>query len=118
MTRKVYINESSLTRMKESNGITFLSFYREIIKFVKGLLNNPIGARPSEVLLSNGLANGKLRHLLSLYGVVIKSEDIDEPINDENGKVESRYHLSYKVPKKNFKEKIRKMYHDEAIGEI
>lgn len=116
--KKIYLTESSLRRMSEAKAITFLSFYREIVRFVKGLLNNPIGARPSEVLLSNGLANGKLRHLLSSYGVVIKSEDIDEPINDENGKVESRYHLSYKVPKKNFKEKIRKMYNDEGIGEV
>ena len=71
-----------------------------------------------EILVSNGFNNGKLRHLLVQFGIVKKSEDIDEPINDESGKKESRYHLSYKVPKKNFKDKIRKLYHSEKLDEI
>ena len=116
--RKIHFNESSLVVLTESKKMTFLKFYKEVVSFVKGLLNDPIGARPSELLLSVGLTNGKLRQLLSQFGIVVKSENIDEPINDENGKKESKYHLSYKVPKENFKDKIRKLYHSEKLDEI
>ena len=37
-------------------------------------------------------------------------ERIDEPHNEETGEIESRYYLSYKVPKKDFKKKIRRLY--------
>ena len=91
--RKIHFNESSLVALTESKKMTFLKFYKEVVSFVKGLLNDPIGARPSELLLSVGLTNGKLRQLLSQFGIVVKSENIDEPINDESGKKESKYHL-------------------------
>ena len=116
--RKVYLKESSVEMLASKKPLTFLKFYNELIKFIRGLLNNPIDARPSELLVSNGFNNGKLRHLLVQFGIVKKSEDIDEPINDESGKKESRYHLSYKVPKENFKDKIRKLYHSEKLDEI
>lgn len=116
--RKIYFTESSLKMLAESKRMTFLKFYKEIVSFVKSLLNDPIGARPSEMLLSSGLTNGKLRQLLSQFDIIRKSEDIDEPTNDENGKKESRYHLSYKVPKENFKDKIRKLYSHEKLDEI
>ena len=116
--RKVYLKESSVEMLASKKPLTFLKFYNELIKFIRGLLNNPIDTRPSELLVSNGFPNGKLRHLLVQFGIVKKSEDIDEPINDESGKQESRYHLSYKVPKENFKDKIRKLYHSEKLDEI
>lgn len=116
--RKIHFNESSLVVLTESKKMTFLKFYKEVVSFVKGLLNDPIGARPSELLLSVGLTNGKLRQLLSQFGIVVKSENIDEPINDESGKKESKYHLSYKVPKENFKDKIRKLYSYEKLDDI
>ena len=108
--RKIHLNESSLVVLTESKKMTFLKFYKEVVAFVKGLLN--------ELLLSVGLTNGKLRQLLSQFGIVVKSENIDEPINDESGKKESKYHLSYKVPKENFKDKIRKLYSHEKLDEI
>ena len=110
--RKVYLKESSVEMLASKKPLTFLKFYNELIKFIRGLLNDPIDARPSELLVSNGFPNGKLRHLLVQFGIVKKSEDIDEPINDESGKKESRYHLSYKVPKEDFKKKLRRFYKD------
>ena len=116
--RKVYIKESSIEMLASKKPLTFLKFYNELIKFIRGLLNSPIDTRPSEILVSNGFNNGKLRHLLVQFGLVKKSEDIDEPITDERGKKESRYHLSYKVPKENFKDKIRKLYHSEKLDDL
>lgn len=78
--RKVYLKESSIEMLASKKPLTFLKFYNELIKFIRGLLNSPIDARPSEILVSNGFNNGKLRHLLVQFGIVKKSEDIDEPI--------------------------------------
>lgn len=104
--------------LAEKKPLTFKKFYDDMIEFLSNLLNDPIGARPSERLVSNGLSNGKLRHLLSMLNIVKKSEDIDEPINDDSGKKESVYHLSFKIPKENFKEKLRKLYHNEKLDDF
>ena len=75
--RKVYLKESSIEMLASKKPLTFLKFYNELIKFIRGLLNNPIDTRPSEILVSNGFPNGKLRHLLVQFGIVKKSEDIE-----------------------------------------
>ena len=41
-----------------------------------------------------------------------KKERIDEPYNEEEGKNTSRYYVSYKVPKEDFKKKLRRFYKD------
>ena len=51
--RKVYLKESSIEMLASKKPLTFLKFYNELIKFIRGLLNNPIDARPSELLVSN-----------------------------------------------------------------
>ena len=56
--------------------------------------------------------NGKLRKMLRDKNIIIKKEDIDELDDEETGKLESRYFLSYKVPKKDFKRKIRRLYQE------
>jgi hypothetical protein len=42
--------------------------------------------------------------------VIVKKENINEPHNEVTGEIESRYYLSYKVPKKDFKKKLRRLY--------
>lgn len=90
----------------------FLTFYEEVLKFVKGLLNDPINTKPSTKLKSYGITNGELRQKLYDYDVITKKENIDEPFDETSGKKVSRYYVSYKVHKENFKDKIRKMYND------
>lgn len=111
MSKKVYIKENKISLIKESQEpLPFQTFFEEIVKFIKGLLNDPIQAKPSELLISHGLTNKLLRKELSDKSVVIKTENIDEPIDDTTGKKVSRYYLSYRVPKENFKNKLRQCY--------
>lgn len=113
MSKKVYIKENKISLIKESQEpLPFQTFFEEIVKFIKGLLNDPIQAKPSELLISHGLTNKLLRKELSDKSVVIKTENIDEPIDDTTGKKVSRYYLSYRVPKENFKNKLRQCYNN------
>ena len=61
----------------------FQTFYEEVVKFIKEMFKDPIGAIPSELLKSIGLHNGELRKKLYDYGIITKDERIDEPY-DEN----------------------------------
>ena len=109
MSRTIHINED---RYNEIKPLPFLDFFNEVLKFVKGLLNDPIGIKPSEVLEKYGLTNGELRKRLLDYGIITKKENITEPFDERNGKMVSKYSVSYRVPKENFKTKIRKLHND------
>jgi hypothetical protein len=107
----VYIKESKVDVLRESEEeLTFWRFFVEVKKFITELLTDPIHARPSVVLVSHGLDNDTLRKKLQDEAVIVKSENIDEPHDEITGKIESRYYLSYKVPKKDFKKKLRRLY--------
>lgn len=109
----IHINESKLNKIfEEKKELPFLTFYEEVLKFVKGLLNDPINTKPSDTLISYGIHNGDLRKKLYDYNVITKDENIDEPFDETTGDRTSRYYVSYKVHKENFKDKIRKLYND------
>lgn len=111
MSRKVHINEDQVKVLSEERGeVSFLSFFDDVRDFLVGLLNDPIGARPSGMLAIHGLDNDTLRKMLCDRNVVIKSEKIDEPYDEVKKKKVSRYHLSYKVPRKNLKRKLRRIF--------
>ena len=100
----VHLNESSFNRVlceEENKELPFQTFYEEVLKFIKGLLNDPIGTKPSEILRDYGLHNGMLRKRLLDYGVITKDEDIREPYDETDGNQESRYYVSYKVYRTN-----------------
>ena len=99
------MNESSFNRVlveDEKKELPFQTFYEQVLDFIKGLLNDPIGTKPSEILRDYGLHNGMLRKTLLDYGVIKKEEDIREPYDETNGKQTSRYYVSYKLPRDNF----------------
>lgn len=110
----VHINESSFNKLlseeEEKKELPFQTFYEEVLKFIKGLLNDPIGTKPSEVLKDYGLHNGVLRKKLLDYEIITKKEDIREPYDETSGNKTSRYYVSYKVPRENFKDKLRKLH--------
>lgn len=109
--KKVYIDESKIQAIKENEeSLPFQTFFEEIVKFIKDLLNDPIYAKPSDILTRHGITNKIARKELTDSSVIIKSENIDEPFDETSGKKVSRYYISYKVPKENFKDKIRKCY--------
>lgn len=108
----IHINESQFKAliMEESDELPFQTFYEETLKFIKGILNDPIGAKPSDILVSHGLDGQELRKKLCDYGVIKKDEDIREPYDETSGKQTSRYYVKYSVPRENFKEKLRKLH--------
>jgi len=108
--RTILIDESKLMLIKEEEEFTFFQFFHGVKKFIENLLHDPINARPSENLVKRGLTNDVLRKKLQDEGVIIKKENIKEPHNEVTGEIESRYYLSYKVPRKGFKRKLRRMY--------
>lgn len=109
----IHLNEAKFNNiLEEKKELPFQTFYEEVLKFIKGLLNDPIGTKPSEILKSYGLHNGILRKKLLDYGVITKDEDIREPYNETDGNQESRYYVSYKVPRENFKDKLRKLHNN------
>lgn len=109
--RKIFINEDKINIIRESEEeYTFFQFFNDIKSFIKDLLNDPIHARPNERLKQHGISNDEARTKLQDDGVIVKTERIDEPFDEATGKQTSRYYLSYKVPKKDFKKKIRRLY--------
>ena len=113
--KTIYISEDRIPDFKmlldeSEEKMTFFSFFNEIKKFIVELLEDPIDAKPSKKLEIRGYTSGKLRKLLRDANIIKMNEKIDEPHNEETGELESRYYLSYKVPKKNFKKKIRRLY--------
>lgn len=122
----IHINESVFNRLLEDNRRPpFQDFYDAVIAFVCGLLRDPIGTVPNELLKSNGLHNGELRKRLYDYGIITKDEDIREPYDETTGKKQSRYYVTYnwsddikkEIGDKNrmnnpIKEKVRKLYNN------
>lgn len=106
----VYINESKLPLLRESNEeVTFYEFFTKTKNFIKDLLSDPINAKPDNMFKAHGISRSTLLNKLLDRGIVIKKEDIKEP-NDADGKMKSMHYIQYKVPKKNFEQKIKRLY--------
>ena len=109
--KKIIVNEEALKLLKESEEeVTFFEFYNNVKDFLKQLLSNPCGAEPAEFFSIHGISKGGLKKILIDKGVITKKERIDEPFDEENGKQVSRYYVSYKIPRKDFKKKIMRVY--------
>lgn len=107
----IYLSEEKLQALKEAEKpMTFFAFFTEVKKFLKELLVDPLNAKPSDLLRQRGIDDKMLRQRLQDRGIIVKSEKIDEPYDEEQGKQTSRYYLSYKIPKKDFKKKVRRLY--------
>jgi len=108
---KIYINENKLVLIKESEdeNVTFFKFFTEVKNFIKDLLDDPIGAKPSDFFEKHGISKKSLLNKMMDKDIITKKENIDEP-NDADGKMKSRHYLQYKVPRKNFEQKIKRLY--------
>lgn len=108
----IHINESKFNRiLEEKDYLPFKTFYDETIKFLNSLLKDPIGARPSDKLQSYGIENGPFRNKLYDKNIISKKERIDEPYDEESGKMTSRYYVSYKViDTETTKKKLRELH--------
>ena len=107
---KIIINENKLLLIKEAEEeVTFYKFFTEVKNFLKKLLDDPIGAKPSKFFNENGISKKKLLNKMLDRGIIKKKETIDEP-NDADGNKKSMHYLSYSIPKKDFEHKIKRLY--------
>jgi hypothetical protein len=108
--KKIIINENKLTILKESQEeVTFYKFFVEVKNFMKDLLNDPINAKPKDFFKNHGISRSVLINRMLDKNMLTKKETINEP-NDADGKMKSRHFIEYKVPKKNFEEKMHRLY--------
>lgn len=109
---KIIINENKLLLIRENEEkeeVTFYKFFTEVKNFLKKLLDDPIGAKPSDFFKDNGISKNDLLNKMLERGIIKKKENIDEP-NDADGKMKSMHYLSYSIPKKDFEHKIKRLY--------
>lgn len=110
--KNIYITESQLNILKEANTeITFYEFFVNVKRYLKDLLTKPSMAEPSKILLQNTNKEELLKKMEDL-GIIKKSEKIDEILVDEDTKKVAKHFIKYKVPKRNFEEKVKELYKD------
>lgn len=114
--KSIYITESQLKFIAENEEeeITFYEFFVNVKKFLKDLLTKPSEAEPNKILLHKVDKSELLNKMIDL-GIIKKEEKIDEVLVDESKKV-AKHYVQYKVPKRNFDEKVKELY-KEIIGE-
>lgn len=93
----------------EEEDVTFYKFFTEVKNFIQDLLDDPIGAKPSGFFKAHGISRSLLLNKMLDRDIITKKENIDEP-NDADGKMKSMHYLQYKVPRKNFEQKIKRLY--------
>jgi hypothetical protein len=110
MGKTLYITESQLAMLsEEKHKVTFFKFFTELKKFLADLLEDPIHAKPSAFFKEHDISRSKLINKLMDKDIISKKERIDEP-NDADGKPKSMHYIKYKVPKKNFERKAKRLY--------
>lgn len=107
---KIYLREDKLMLIKESEeDVTFFKFFTEVKNFIRDLLDDPIEAKPSGFFKTHGISRSLLLNKMLDKDIINKKENIDEP-NDADGNKKSMHYIQYKVPKKNFEKKIKRLY--------
>lgn len=87
-------------------------FLTNVEYYIKQLLKDPVGARPSEYLVQNGLGNPKLLDMLCNKGIITKLEKIKP-----GGRGKDQFMIQYKV-NDNPGKKIKMLYDTEISKTI
>ena len=104
--KTIYVNKEMFKEALDywDRDLTFYEFLSYTKAFLKQLLSNPLGANIDPCLIKNGLNRETLLNAL-LDRCIIERET---KIVNANGK--DKYSISYKIPKKNFERKMRRLY--------
>lgn len=108
---KIYLREDKLILIKESEDekVTFYKFFTEVKNFLQDLLDDPINAKPGAFFKNNNISKSTLLNKMLDRDIIKKKENIDEP-KDADGKAKSMHYIQYSVPRKNFEQKIKRLY--------
>lgn len=108
---RIYITEDKLLYLseQEEERVTFYKFFTEVKNFIRSLLDDPINAKPSSFFKEHKISRSLLINKMLDRNIITKRENIDEP-KDADGKIQSKHYLQYNVPRKNFEQKIKRLY--------
>ena len=108
--KRIVLTESQLLRLKESQEeVTYYKFFTEVKNFLKNLLEDPICAKCPQFFKDYGISRNGLINRLFERGIIKRNENFNEP-TDADGKITSVHTLQYKIPRKNFEQKIKRLY--------
>ena len=108
-SRTIVISENVVKQLNEELEMTEYKFNNNIKKFLSDLLADPVNAKPSFLLLRNGLTRSRLLRLMSNIGMIERDDKISD--TDENGQPKTAtMMIKFRVPKKNFDRKLRKLW--------
>lgn len=104
--KKIYVNKNILKEAVDylNNEMTFFGFISHLKFFLKQLLINPLYADIDDYLKQHGVERGDLINRLIEKDIIEKETKIE----DKNGI--DKFSVSYKIPKRNFERKIRRLY--------
>ena len=114
--KNIYITKQQLSFLSENEKkeITFYEFFVSVKKFLKDLLQNPNDVKLDSNLQRYASKNELLDKMTDL-GIIKKTEKIDEVFSDAKQKKIARHLVQYKVPKRNFNEKVQELYKDVEL---
>lgn len=108
-SKVVVLSEAQVRMINEELELTEYKFYNNVKKFLSDLLADPVNARPTDMLLSNGLTRSKLLRYLMSVGLLERDEKLSD--TDEFGQPKNvTMMVKFRVPKKNFDRKLRKLW--------
>lgn len=108
-SRTIVISENVVKQLNEELEMTEYKFNNNIKKFLSDLLADPVNAKPSFLLLRNGLTRSRLLRLMANIGMIERDDKISD--KDENGQPKTATMMvKFRVPKKNFDRKLRKLW--------
>ena len=104
--KRIYVNNDTLNEAVSylNNEITFFGFLSHTKAFLKNLLLSPLTADIDEYLKDNGLNRKDFINILLSKNIVEKETKI------ENNNGVDNFMVTYKIPKRNFERKMRRLY--------
>ena len=108
-SKTIVISSNTVQMITEELEMSEYKFYNNIKHFLKSLLEDPINTTVPLLLKKYGIIRSKLLRELLNFNIIEKEERIND--KDENGEAKTAtMMIKYRVPKKNFDRKLKKLY--------
>lgn len=108
-SKTIVISSNTAQMITEELEMSEYKFYNNIKHFLKSLLEDPINTTVPLLLKKYGIIRSKLLKELLNLNIIEKEERIND--KDENGGSKTAtMMIKYRVPKKNFDKKLKKLY--------
>ena len=106
----IVLNENDIKKIMHDMEMTEHKFHVHVRRFISELLSDPVNAKPSEILVYNGLNRKKLLQLLEYYNIILRKNKkiIDKDYNGTPQK--AKMLVQFLCPKHNFDKNLEKLY--------